>query len=139
MVLPRAPSVLPLNWPCSLSLPGQAIPDPKFGVYVIYTHYIYPELKDLRLPLLFGKGSRATLEGAPGEQRGTAREHRGSTSEHGGASRECGRAEREQRGSREGGRDSGSTNKIDRLGHFRKNLVIAGSTFPASTKVDPLL
>jgi len=41
------------------------------------------------LPFPFGKGSKAALEGAP-------REHRGSTGEHGGASREHGGAAREQ-------------------------------------------
>ena len=34
-VLSLAPSVLPLKRPCSLSRPGTAIPNPKFGVYII--------------------------------------------------------------------------------------------------------
>ena len=40
IVLPLAPSVLPLKRPCSLSRPGTAISNPKFGVYIIYAlHY----------------------------------------------------------------------------------------------------
>ena len=36
-------------------------------------------------------------------------------------------------------RNGGSTNKIDRLGHFSRNLVIAWPTLPASAKVGPFL
>ncbi len=39
-LLPLAPSLLPLKRPCSLSRPGRVIPNPKFGVYIIYI-YIY--------------------------------------------------------------------------------------------------
>ena len=38
LILPRAPSVFPLKRPCSLSRPGTAISDPKFGVYIIYIY-----------------------------------------------------------------------------------------------------
>ena len=37
-LLPLAPSVLALKRPCSLSRPGTAIPNPKFGVYIIYIY-----------------------------------------------------------------------------------------------------
>lgn len=35
-MLPLAPSVLPLKPPCSLSRIEMAIPNPKFGLYIIY-------------------------------------------------------------------------------------------------------
>jgi hypothetical protein len=35
-VLPLAPLLLPLKRPCSLSRPGTAIVNPKFGVYILY-------------------------------------------------------------------------------------------------------
>lgn len=36
-------------------------------------------------------------------------------------------------------RNVGNTNKVNRFGHFRRNLVITGSTLPASTKIGLLL
>lgn len=36
LVLPAAPSLLPLKRPFSFSSPGRVILDPKFGVYIIY-------------------------------------------------------------------------------------------------------
>ena len=40
-LLPPTPFLLPLKRPCSLSHPGTAISDPKFGVYIyIYAHNI---------------------------------------------------------------------------------------------------
>ena len=39
-----APSVLPIKRPCSLSRPGRAICNPKFGVYI----YFFPEPRPIR-------------------------------------------------------------------------------------------
>ena len=65
---------------CSLAPPGTAIPDPKFGVYIIqiYMYYIQPDLRILRLPLSIRKGSRATLEGAAREHGGALRKQEGA-------------------------------------------------------------
>ena len=62
------------------------------------------------MPFLIGKGSRAALEGVPGEQGGAQREHRGSTEG----------AQREHRGSR------GSTQGAG--GARRKEPVLAPRT-----------
>ncbi len=40
-VLPPAPPVLPPKRPCSLSRSKTAIPNPKFGVYIIYIYIPY--------------------------------------------------------------------------------------------------
>ncbi len=39
---PHAPSLLPLKQPCSLSRTETAIPNPKFGMYIMYIYYINP-------------------------------------------------------------------------------------------------
>lgn len=39
LLRPLAPLLLPLKRPCSLSRPGTAILDPKFGVYIIDIKY----------------------------------------------------------------------------------------------------
>ena len=57
LLRPLAPPVLPLKRPCSLSYPGTAIPNPKFGVYIIYTYILrmlceviwyHPSISELR-------------------------------------------------------------------------------------------
>jgi hypothetical protein len=48
------------------------------GNLMIFIYYMHPELEDLKLPFLVGKGSRAALERAP-------REHRGAVVSTGGA------------------------------------------------------
>jgi len=40
-VLSPTPSVLPLKRPCSLSQTKTVIPNPKFGVYVIYIYILH--------------------------------------------------------------------------------------------------
>jgi hypothetical protein len=39
-LLPPAPSLLPLKRPCSLSSSKTVIPNPKFGVYIIYIYML---------------------------------------------------------------------------------------------------
>ena len=78
-----APSVLPLKRPCSLSRPGRATSDPKFGVYIIYIYiyYIHPELRIGDCPSGMGKEQgrfRGSSEGAKRRSKGAPREHRGS-------------------------------------------------------------
>ncbi len=54
---PLAPSLLPLKRPCSLSLPGMAILDPKFGVNIMYIYMCqkirWPSAKRLNTPNIF--------------------------------------------------------------------------------------
>ena len=49
---PLARSVLPLKRPCSLSRSGTVIPNPKFGVYIIYIyiHISLPLLRTSKIP-----------------------------------------------------------------------------------------
>jgi len=49
--LPPAPSLLPLKRPCPLSRTETAIPNPKFGVYIMYI-YIYTSQQTSPLSLL---------------------------------------------------------------------------------------
>ena len=50
---PPAPSMLSLKQPCSLFRTETAIPNPKFGVYIIYIYiYNFPEIRVIRNLLL---------------------------------------------------------------------------------------
>jgi len=57
LLRPLAPLLLPLKRPCSLSRPGTAILDPKFGVYIIDIYYIHPELRIGDCPFRSRKGA----------------------------------------------------------------------------------
>jgi hypothetical protein len=82
LLLSCAPSLLPLKRPCSLSRPWTAIPNPKFGVCIIYIYIIHPELR-IGIALFNQKreqhrgsieGVGGSTEGAEGRSKGTLRE-----------------------------------------------------------------
>jgi len=63
LLRPLAPSLLPLKRPCSLSRTETAIPNPKFGVYIMYI-YRFLKPKALR-DLLLTKGDGGSFARAP--------------------------------------------------------------------------